>query len=132
MAGNTIGFTYGTFDLLHDGHRHLLGEARRRCSTLIVAIDSDRFARQRKGPGRPVEGEDVRSHNLVATGLVDLVVGVDSPRQLREAMEYYEPNFVFAGDNGQAQDIKGHDPSVILIPMLPGYSTTQRIREMLQ
>ena len=123
-----IGFTDGTFDLLHDGHRHHLREAKKRCDMLIVAIDSDRLARELKGPGRPVEDEAVRSHNLIATGLVDLVLAVDSLDQLQEAATYYQPDLLFAGDDGTARA----GPGIVLIPLLPGHSTANAIKARLQ
>jgi D-beta-D-heptose 7-phosphate kinase/D-beta-D-heptose 1-phosphate adenosyltransferase len=129
----TIGFAYGTFDLLHAGHLHLLREARARCGFLIVAIDSDRYARELKGPGRPVEDLAVRSQNLVATGFVNLVLGLDSADQLLQAVEYYTPDFLFAGDDGIAQlPNDGEKPEVIMVPLLAGHSTTNAIRERLQ
>ena len=96
-----IGFTYGTFDLLHDGHRHLLRRARRRCDQLIVAIDSDRFAGELKGPGRPVESAAIRSQNLVATGLVNLVVEVDEPRPPVRRRRLLPARRVFFGNDGR-------------------------------
>jgi D-beta-D-heptose 7-phosphate kinase/D-beta-D-heptose 1-phosphate adenosyltransferase len=125
-----IGFTYGTFDLLHDGHIYLLRRARRRCDQLIVAIDSDRFARHLKGPARPVESAAVRSQNLIATGLVRLVIEVDNVNQLFAAVEYYQPAAVFFGDDGQIRQPR--DPRVVLIPLLPGHSTAHAIKERLQ
>lgn len=125
-----IGFAYGTFDLLHDGHRHLLRRARRRCDQLIVAIDSDRFAGELKGPGRPVESAAIRSQNLVATGLVNLVVEVASLDHLLAAIDYYQPDRVFFGNDGRVAN--SDDDRVVLIPMLPGHSTGRAIRERLQ
>jgi D-beta-D-heptose 7-phosphate kinase/D-beta-D-heptose 1-phosphate adenosyltransferase len=125
-----IGFTYGTFDLLHDGHIYFLRRARRRCDQLIVAIDSDRFARELKGPGRPVESAAVRSQALIASGLVRFVIEVDSVDQLFRAVDYYQPDAVFFGDDGRIREPA--DPRVVLVPLLPGHSTTAAIKERLQ
>jgi D-beta-D-heptose 7-phosphate kinase/D-beta-D-heptose 1-phosphate adenosyltransferase len=130
LPSKVIGFTYGTFDLLHDGHIYFLRRARRRCDQLIVAIDSDRFAAEVKGPGRPVESAAVRSQNVVATGLVRLVIEVDSVDQLFDAVDYYQPDAVFFGDDGRIR--QPEDPRVVLVPLLPGHSTSQVIKERLQ
>jgi D-beta-D-heptose 7-phosphate kinase/D-beta-D-heptose 1-phosphate adenosyltransferase len=133
-AAKVIGFTYGTFDLLHDGHIYFLRRARRRCDQLIVAIDSDRLARVRKGPGRPVDDEAQRSHNLIATRLVDLVIAVNDDRHLADALAYYEPDIVFAGDDARGQVLKPFTQggTVVLFPLLPGHSTTDAIKARLQ
>lgn len=125
-----IGFAYGTFDLLHDGHIYFLRRARRRCDQLIVAIDSDRFARELKGPARPVEDVAVRSQKVVATGLVRLVLEVDSLDQLLDALDYYQPDKVFFGDDGRVHN--SDDERVVLLPLLPGHSTSGAIKERLQ
>jgi D-beta-D-heptose 7-phosphate kinase/D-beta-D-heptose 1-phosphate adenosyltransferase len=133
LPPKTIGFTYGTFDLLHDGHIYLLRRARRRCDQLIVAITSDRLARERKGQGRPVESEAVRSQNLIASGLPSLVVAVDDLDQLAAAMNYYQPDIMFVGDDNEGPPAHVSLPfRVVLIPMLPGYSTTAAIKDRLQ
>lgn len=48
------------FDLFHEGHRHFLTEARRRCDYLVVAVNSDRYCRDVKGPDRPHHGLELR------------------------------------------------------------------------
>lgn len=125
---------YGTFDLLHEGHLHFLRHARAQCDSLIVAIDFDGYARERKGWGRPVEDQDVRSHSLAATGLVNLVIAVDSRDRLADAVAYYQPDILFAADNGQITAMPGHGdaPAIVLIPVLEGVSTTAKIKERLQ
>lgn len=131
LPSKVIGFTYGTFDLLHDGHIYFLRHARRRCDQLIVAIDSDRFARHLKGPGRPVESAALRSQALIASGLVRFVIEVDSVDQLFRAVDYYQPDVVFFGDDGRIRN-PVEDERVVLIPLLPGHSTTHAIKERLQ
>jgi D-beta-D-heptose 7-phosphate kinase / D-beta-D-heptose 1-phosphate adenosyltransferase len=130
-----IGLCYGTFDLLHDGHLYLLRRARWGCDQLIVAIDSDRFAARRKGPGRPVEDAAVRSHKLIQTGLPAFVIAVDSAAQLADALDFYEPDRLFAGDDGSLlnQFLKDHyGVDITLFPLLPGHSTASQIKARLQ
>jgi D-beta-D-heptose 7-phosphate kinase/D-beta-D-heptose 1-phosphate adenosyltransferase len=47
-SGRIVGFVNGTFDLLHEGHPHLLAYVRAHCDKLVVAINSDASVRRRK------------------------------------------------------------------------------------
>ena len=49
-AGRRIGFTCGSFDLLHAGHVQYLGTARELCDRLIVAVNSDASVSRYKNP----------------------------------------------------------------------------------
>ena len=50
---------FGTFDLLHQGHRYFLTQARRFGDTLIAVVARDEFVEERKGRTRrsPWNGE---------------------------------------------------------------------------
>ena len=48
-----IGFVNGCFDELHEGHRLMLAECLANCEYLVIALNSDRWIRKKKGPGRP-------------------------------------------------------------------------------
>jgi len=63
---------FGTFDLLHAGHRYLLGEARRHGDRLVVSLARDDFVLTWKGrPPRNPEAE--RTRRLLESGLADEV-----------------------------------------------------------
>ena len=59
-----IGFTNGCFDLLHEGHIHLLEESKKSCDYLIVAINSDKSVKLIKGENRPIDNEKIRIMKL--------------------------------------------------------------------
>ncbi|MBV8048671.1 MAG: adenylyltransferase/cytidyltransferase family protein [Paludibacterium sp.] len=69
--GRRVVLCHGTFDLMHTGHIRHLQSARRLGDVLVVTLTGDAFVR--KGPGRPVFGEDLRAENLAALACVDLV-----------------------------------------------------------
>ena len=60
-SGRKIALANGLFDLLHVGHLRYLEAARQEADLLVVAINSDRSARELKGPSRPVVPESERA-----------------------------------------------------------------------
>lgn len=65
--------TYGTFDLLHRGHRRLLERARALGDYLVVGITSDSYD-QYRGKLNVVEDLATRMENVRATGLADEII----------------------------------------------------------
>ena len=71
--GKRIVTINGSFDVLHSGHLHILGEARQRGDVLIVGLNSDASVRSYKGPNRPIVTERQRAEMLLALRMVDYV-----------------------------------------------------------
>jgi rfaE bifunctional protein nucleotidyltransferase chain/domain len=72
-AGRVVVLASGVFDLMHPGHIRFLEAARAEGDLLIVAVNSDRIVRERKGPGRPILPEAERAELLAALASVDAV-----------------------------------------------------------
>ncbi|MFH1575441.1 MAG: D-glycero-beta-D-manno-heptose 1,7-bisphosphate 7-phosphatase [Candidatus Nealsonbacteria bacterium] len=64
----------GSFDILHAGHFQRLKEAKNQGDILIVCLNSDKSVREYKGPGRPVNKQDIRVKNLTDLDYVDYLV----------------------------------------------------------
>ena len=79
-AGRRIGFTCGSFDLLHAGHVQYLAKARSHCDRLLVAINSDASVRRYKSPFRPINPERERMYLVAALAAVDAVTILDEDR----------------------------------------------------
>jgi rfaE bifunctional protein nucleotidyltransferase chain/domain len=77
-AGKTVALANGIFDLFHVGHLRYLQGARALADELVVAVNSDRSARENKGPSRPVVPEGERAEILAGLACVDRVVIFDS------------------------------------------------------
>jgi D-beta-D-heptose 7-phosphate kinase/D-beta-D-heptose 1-phosphate adenosyltransferase len=130
--GLKVGFTNGCFDLLHRGHLHSLDQAARRVDRLVVGVNSDASTTRLKGPGRPVQDLDTRAAVLAALKRVDLVVAFDedTPGPLIETIV---PDVLFKGADYAEADVvggafvKAHGGTVMLLPLLPGYSTTATV-----
>lgn len=78
-AGKKVVTVNGAFDLLHAGHLDMLEEAKQQGEVLFVGINSDASIRERKGPARPIIGEQERAALLAALTCVDYVVVIDAP-----------------------------------------------------
>ena len=123
-------FTNGCFDLLHPGHLHLLREARKLGDLLIVGINSDASVKRLKGPGRPVQALDIRMRQLAELSEVDVIIPFEEDTPL-ELIRIIRPDVLVKGGDYTAAAVVGHDivREVVIIPLLPGYSTTQQLSD---
>ncbi|HVZ08168.1 bifunctional heptose 7-phosphate kinase/heptose 1-phosphate adenyltransferase [Rhodopila sp.] len=106
--GWRVGFTNGFFDLLHQGHIHLLEEARARCDRLVVGLNSDASVRRLRGLPHPVQPEAARAAVLAGFACVDEVClfDEDSPEALIEALR---PDVLIKGGKQSIEEVEGAD-----------------------
>ena len=71
--GKRIVTINGCFDILHNGHLHILNEARQCGDVLIVGLNSDSCIKSYKGSHRPIVSERRRAEMLLALRTVDYV-----------------------------------------------------------
>lgn len=64
---------FGTFDVLHPGHTHMLTEARRYGDYLVVVVARDITVEQVK-KRKPIHTQEIRIKNLKNLGLADEVL----------------------------------------------------------
>ena len=122
-------FTNGCFDILHRGHVEYLAAARELGDVLVVGLNSDDSVSRLKGPGRPINPVDDRAAVLAALTAVDAVTVFeeDTPRDLISALL---PDVLVKGGDYRAEDIVGASEvraaggEVVVVPLVPGRSTT--------
>jgi D-beta-D-heptose 7-phosphate kinase/D-beta-D-heptose 1-phosphate adenosyltransferase len=102
-------FVNGTFDVLHPGHMSLLTYASSLGNELIVAIDSDRRVKEKKGLDRPINNEDIRSKMLLHIKGVDRVIIFDTDQDLRDAVKEYEPDVMVVGSDYENKEVIGSE-----------------------
>jgi rfaE bifunctional protein nucleotidyltransferase chain/domain len=131
-AGGRLIATGGCFDLLHAGHVSLLRRARALGDALVVCVNSDDSIRRLKGPGRPLVSERDRVEVLRALGCVDAVTvfDEDTPSQVIERL--CPDVWVKGGDYDErsmpeAEAVRRTGGEVVILPTVPGYSTTDLI-----
>jgi D-glycero-D-manno-heptose 1,7-bisphosphate phosphatase len=97
-AGRRIGFTCGSFDLLHAGHVQYLGAARELCDRLIVAVNSDASVRRYKSPLRPIVPERERMYVVAGLAAVDVVTLMEEDRPLSLLLRWKPDLYIKGGD----------------------------------
>lgn len=133
--GKTVVFTNGCFDILHAGHVRYLGAARELGSCLIVGLNSDQSVRGLKGPTRPINNQDDRAEVLSALSAVDYVVIFEEPTAEKLVANIKPDIYVKGGDYNvkelpEAKIVEEHGGKTILIPEVPGRSSSRIIKKI--
>ena len=102
-------FVNGTFDVLHPGHLSLLTYASSCGDELVVAIDSDRRVKEKKGDLRPINNEDTRARMMFHIKGVDKVLIFDTDEELRNAVKEYEPDVMIVGSDYENKEVIGSE-----------------------
>lgn len=127
--GDKIVFTNGCFDILHQGHIHLLAECSGLGERLVIGLNSDASVKRLKGDSRPVNDELSRAVILAALQFTDAIVVFeeDTPEALIHAVK---PDVLVKGGDWKPEDIvgagfvKSYGGQVKTVPYLNGFSTT--------
>lgn len=116
--------TYGTYDLLHEGHINLLRRAKELGDYLIVGVTSDSFD---KGRGKLNVQNNVleRVEAVKATGYADEVIIEDYLGQKIDDIQRYDIDIFAIGSDWEGQfDYLREYCQVIYLPRTEGISST--------
>lgn len=121
--------TYGTFDLLHQGHINLLRKAKDLGDYLIVGVTNDSFDRER---GKLNVRNNVleRVESVRATGLVDQIIIEDYVGQKIDDIQKYDVDIFAIGSDwfGKFDYLKEYC-EVVYLPRTEGISSTMLRKE---
>ena len=123
--------TYGTYDLLHQGHINLLKRAKALGDYLIVGVTNDNFDRER---GKLNVHNNVleRVDAVKATGLADKIIIEDYVGQKIDDIQKYEVDIFAIGSDWEGKfDYLNEYCQVVYLPRTEGISSTM-LREDLQ
>lgn len=123
--------TYGTYDLLHQGHINLLRRAKALGDYLIVGVTNDNFDRER---GKLNVHNNVleRVDAVRATGLADQIVIEDYVGQKIDDIQKYDVDIFAIGSDWEGKfDYLKEFCEVVYLPRTEGISSTM-LREDLQ
>ena len=108
QAGQRVGFTCGSFDLLHAGHVQYLHQAKQACDLLLVAVNTDDSVRRYKNPLRPVNPEGERMYVVAGLADVDAVTSLQENRPLSLLLRW-KPDLYIKGGDYAASSLKSGD-----------------------
>lgn len=90
--------TYGTFDLLHEGHYRLLQRAKALGDYLIVGVTTEEFD-QARGKLNVVDPLLTRIQNVLKTGFVDeVIIEASAGQKVRDVQKYEVDIFTVGSD----------------------------------
>ena len=116
--------TYGTYDLLHQGHINLLQRAKALGDYLIVGVTNDNFDRER-GKLNVVNNVLERVEAVKATGLADKIIIEDYFGQKIDDIQKYEADIFAIGSDWEGEfDYLNEFCEVVYLPRTEGISST--------
>lgn len=127
-----IVITYGTYDLLHQGHINLLKRAKALGDYLIVGVTNDNFDRER---GKLNVRNNVleRVEAVKATGLADKIIIEDYVGQKIDDIQRYDVDIFAIGSDWEGKfDYLTEYCQVVYLPRTKGISSTQLREELKQ
>ncbi len=129
-------FTNGVFDVLHAGHVSYLAQARALGASLVVALNTDRSAKQLgKGPDRPLNNELDRATVLAALESASLVTWFDEDTPL-ELINELRPDVIVKGGDydmnllAETKLVESYGGKAMALPFVNGYSSTALVSKI--
>jgi D-beta-D-heptose 7-phosphate kinase/D-beta-D-heptose 1-phosphate adenosyltransferase len=137
QTGKRLVLTNGCFDLLHVGHVWYLEQARELGDFLAVAVNGDESVRVLKGAGRPLNSAADRAEVLAALEAVNFVTIFSSVRAT-QVIEAARPAIYVKGgdytpeslDLEERAAVQSVGAKTVILPLVPGKSTSQLIQKM--
>lgn len=135
VRSQTIVFTNGCFDILHQGHIKLLANAAEQGNNVILGLNTDASVKRLKGESRPVNDEQSRALVMAAQLFVDAVCLFEEDTPL-ELIKIIKPDVIVKGGDYTPETVVGNDfvksygGKVVIIPTIQGFSTTGIIEKM--
>ena len=118
--------TYGTYDLLHQGHINLLRRAKELGDYLIVGVTSDSFDKER---GKLNVRDNVleRVEAVKSTGYADQVIIEDYVGQKIDDIQKYDIDIFAIGSDWEGKfDYLNEFCKVVYLPRTEGISSSKR------
>lgn len=108
MTKKIIGFTCGTFDLLHAGHSLMLKECREYCDHLIVGLQKDPSV-DRDDKNAPVQALEERRIMLSSIKWVDTIHVYKTEVDLYNMLSVLRPDVRILGSDWEGKKYTGCD-----------------------
>lgn len=102
-----IGFTCGTFDLLHPGHIAMLKDCKSQCDKLIVGLHTDPTIDRPETKNKPIQTTFERYLQLEAIKYVDQIIPYDTEADLSNLLGVLDIDIRFVGEDHINDQITG-------------------------
>lgn len=123
--------TYGTFDLLHEGHLNILRRAKALGDYLIVGVTTPKWDHER-GKLNVHDSLEERISAVQATGYADEIITEDyAGQKIDDIVRYNVDVFVLGSDWAGKCDYLKEYCEVVYLPRTEGISSTM-LRERLE
>lgn len=136
--GKRVVLTNGCFDLLHVGHVRYLRQAKALGDVLVVGVNDDASVGRLKGSGRPIMGQENRAEMVASLEGVDFVTVFSEDTALVLVGALRPEVYAKGGDYSkggkeppEAGAVLEYGGLVELLPLVPGVSTTDLVRQVL-
>lgn len=103
-----IGFTCGSFDLMHAGHVLMLKEAKKVCQWLVVGIQEDPSI-DRKDKNQPVQSYEERIEMVRSCKYVDETILYKTEKDLYDILKDVNPDVRIIGSDWKGKEFTGQD-----------------------
>lgn len=132
LAGQTVVFTNGVFDVLHAGHMLFLRQAKALGDVLVVGLNSDSSVQRLRGHGWPINSAQDRKALVAALDMVDHVVlfDEDTPAEL---IRILRPDIHVKGGDyvdealPEAEVVREVGGRIVILPLAGSLSTSSVI-----
>lgn len=123
--------TYGTFDLIHEGHIHILRRAKAMGDFLIVGLSTDHFNRVKNK--KAYHNYKQRKIVLQAIRYVDQIIPENTWEQKVDDIKQHDVDIFVMGDDWEGKfDFLKRYCEVIYLPRTKGISTTSIKEHIIQ
>lgn len=126
----SVVFTNGCFDIIHQGHIDYLAHAASLGHQLVIGLNSDQSVKRLKGVNRPINSEYSRAKVLASFIFTSAVVIFDEDTPL-ELIKLVKPAKLVKGGDYSLEQVVGKEfaAETILLPFTPGFSTTSTLEK---
>ncbi len=137
QSGYRIVLTAGVYDLFHVGHKRYLEAAKSHGDILIIAVDTDERARERKGPNRPFDRLQDRLEILTALRTVDIVTLREVGEDIRDFIKEIQPDVFIMSETTEdftpkdKKDLMRYCGEIKVLPAQASTSTSGKLRKMM-
>lgn len=105
----TVGFTCGSFDVMHAGHDIMLAEAKRMCDHLVVGLQTDPTIDRPESKNKPIQHISERFIQLSMNEHVDEIIVYATEQELLNLLKILPYSLRFLGADWKGREYTGHD-----------------------